>query len=108
MPCGLTAGSAGWQDGEEGEEGERQWVLEGVEAGAVVPGLAVQLLDGGGAPVAQPVEGRVKASWIPGSKKVRLAGASAVDLLPLTVRARAHAAPETLMHSPYAGRPPLT
>ena len=43
------------QEGEDGEDSEEQWVLERVEAGAVVSGLAVQLLDNAGAPVTQPV-----------------------------------------------------
>ena len=43
------------QEGEDGEDSEEQWVLERAEAGAVVSGLAVQLLDSAGAPVTQPV-----------------------------------------------------
>ena len=43
------------QEGEDGEDSEEQWVLERAEAGAVVSGLAVQLLDSTGAPVTQPV-----------------------------------------------------
>lgn len=75
------------QEAEEGEEPEAQYVLGGVEAGAAVAGLAVELLDGAGAPVTAPAEGRVKASWISGNKRVKLAGASVVELLSLKARA---------------------
>jgi hypothetical protein len=86
-PCRDGIGGARRQEAEEGEEPEAQYVLGGVEAGAAVAGLAVELLDGAGAPVTAPAEGRVKASWISGNKRVKLAGASVVELLSLKARA---------------------
>ena len=47
-------------------------VLEGVEAGSVVTGLAFACLDEAGRPAEAGTPGKVQVSWSRGTKKVRL------------------------------------
>ena len=75
---------------EEGEEddGEMAYVMEGVPAGSTISGLEIQCCDASGRAVPEGTAGKLRATWIRGTKKLQFDESGRFGLLALEVRCR--------------------
>ena len=82
----------GAQEGEGEEAGEEVHMLEDVQVGVALEGLAFQLLDEEGQPTCPGLKGRKETAWSRGSKRCKLAeDGSPEELPPLQVSMHHHA-----------------
>ena len=72
---------------EEGEEddGEMAYVMEGVPAGSTISGLEIQCCDASGRSVPEGTAGKLRATWIRGTKKLQFDESGRFGLLALEV-----------------------
>ena len=84
----LTASIKPLRCVQEGEDGETEtvFVVEDVAAGAELSGLAIQCLDAAGRPVPEGTPGKVRATWIQGTKKLKYGPDGTFGLLNIRVR----------------------
>ncbi len=73
------------QELEDGET-EEVFVVEDVVAGEEVTALAMQCLDAAGRPVPEGTLGKVRATWIQGTKKMKYDEGGTFNLLNIKVR----------------------
>lgn len=83
--CAMGIGCS--QEGEDGET-ETVFVVEDIAAGSDLAGLAMQCVDAAGRPVAEGTPGKVRATWIQGTKKLRFGPDGTFTLLNIRVRPR--------------------
>jgi len=69
----------------EGEEAETVFAVEEVAAGGELSGLAIQCLDAAGRPVPEGTPGKVRATWIQGTKKMKYGADGTFGLLNIRV-----------------------
>lgn len=73
------------QEGEDGET-ETVFVVEDIAAGSELAGLAMQCVDAAGRPVAEGTPGKVRATWIQGTKKLKFGPDGTFALLDIRVQ----------------------
>ena len=74
------------------------YVMEGVPAGSTISGLEIQCCDASGRAVPEGTAGKLRATWIRGTKKLQFDESGRFGLLALEVRLRSNTTHIILFH----------
>ena len=81
------------------------YVMEGVPAGSTISGLEIQCCDASGRAVPEGTAGKLRATWIRGTKKLQFDESGRFGLLALEVRQRPHISSSSHAEPGHASRP---